>query len=318
MTLKSKDGTPLKKPARPSLTTDKVRFVGDPLACVIADSLQIAKDAAEIISVNIEPLPAVTSAKDAMNPTAPQLFEDVPQNLALDFHFGNTETVNSAFKNAHHISKASIRNNRVVVACMEPRSAIVEFEGKAGRYTVHMGCQGTFGMRKQLAALLNVEPAKVRVLTKNVGGSFGMKSFAYPEYICLLHAAKMLGRPIKWTDERSSSFLSDQQGRDHDVEGELALDKDGNFLAVRLSLFSNMGGYLAAVGPNMATNNMVKNITSVYKTPAIEINTKCVFTNTTPISAYRGAGRPEANYYMERLIETAAQELGIDLSLIHI
>ena len=175
-----------------------------------------------------------------------------------------------------------------------------------------MGCQGTFGMRKQLAALLNVEPAKVRVLTRNVGGSFGMKSFAYPEYICLLHAAKMLGRPIKWTDERSSSFLSDQQGRDHDVEGELALDKDGNFLAVRLSLFSNMGGYLAAVGPNMATNNMVKNITSVYKTPAIEINTKCVFTNTTPISAYRGAGRPEANYYMERLIETAAQELGID------
>ena len=312
MTLKSKDGTPLKKPARPSLTTDKVRFVGDPLACVIADSLQIAKDAAEIISVNIEPLPAVTSAKDAMNPVAPQLFEDVPQNLALDFHFGNTETVNSAFKNAHHISKASIRNNRVVVACMEPRSALVEFEEKAGRYTVHMGCQGTFGMRKQLAALLNVEPAKVRVLTKNVGGSFGMKSFAYPEYICLLHAAKMLGRPIKWTDERSSSFLSDQQGRDHDVEGELALDKDGNFLAVRLSLFSNMGGYLAAVGPNMATNNMVKNITSVYKTPAIEINTKCVFTNTTPISAYRGAGRPEANYYMECLVETAAQELGID------
>ena len=175
-----------------------------------------------------------------MNPAAPQLFEDVPQNLALDFHLV-IQTVNSAFKNAHHISKASIRNNRVVVACMEPRSALVEFEEKAGRYTVHMGCRH-FRHAKTTCALLNVEPAKVRVLTKNVGGSFGMKSFAYPEYICLLHAAKMLGRPIKWTDERSSSFLSDQQGRDHDVEGELALDKDGNFLAVRLSLFSNMEG----------------------------------------------------------------------------
>ena len=167
-------------------------------------------------------------------------------------------------------------------------------------------------MRNQLAGILNIEREKVRVLTENVGGSFGMKSFVYPEYICLLHAAKKLSRPVKWTEERSSSFLSDQQGRDHEVKGELALNKEGDFLAVRLFLHSNLGGYLAAVGPNMATNNMVKNITSVYKTPLIEINTKCVFTNTTPISAYRGAGRPEANYYMERLIETAAKEMGID------
>ena len=312
MTIKSKDGTPLRKPARPSLSTDKVRFVGDPIACVVASTLQEAKDAADAVFVDIEPLPAVTSAKHAIIPDAPQLFEDVTQNLALDFHFGDVEAVNEAFKNAHHISKATIRNNRVVVASMEPRSALAEFDEETERYTVHMGCQGTFGMRQQLAALLNVEPEKVRVLTRNVGGSFGMKSFAYPEYICLLHAAKTLKRPIKWTDERSSSFLSDQQGRDHDVEGELALDKEGHFLAVRLSLFSNLGGYLAAVGPNMATNNMVKNITSVYKTPAIEINTKCVFTNTTPISAYRGAGRPEANYYMERLIEAAAAEMKID------
>jgi carbon-monoxide dehydrogenase large subunit len=157
-----------------------------------------------------------------------------------------------------------------------------------------------------------VERDKVRVLTGNVGGSFGMKSFVYPEYICLLHAARKLGRPIKWTEERSGSFLSDQQGRDHEVKAELALDENGKFLAVRLFLHSNLGAYLAAVGPNMATNNMVKNITSVYKTPLIEINTKCVFTNTTPISAYRGAGRPEANYYMERLIEMAAHEMNID------
>jgi carbon-monoxide dehydrogenase large subunit len=195
---------------------------------------------------------------------------------------------------------------------MEPRSALAHYNNETDCFTMRLGCQGTFGMRNQLAGILNIEREKVRVLTENVGGSFGMKSFVYPEYICLLHAAKKLSRPVKWTEERSSSFLSDQQGRDHEVKGELALNKEGDFLAVRLFLHSNLGGYLAAVGPNMATNNMVKNITSVYKTPLIEINTKCVFTNTTPISAYRGAGRPEANYYMERLIETAAKEMGID------
>jgi carbon-monoxide dehydrogenase large subunit len=195
---------------------------------------------------------------------------------------------------------------------MEPRSAIAEYNSDTECFTMRIGCQGAFGMRNQLASQLNVERDKVRVLTGNVGGSFGMKSFVYPEYICLLHAARKLGRPIKWTEERSGSFLSDQQGRDHEVKAELALDENGKFLAVRLFLHSNLGAYLAAVGPNMATNNMVKNITSVYKTPLIEINTKCVFTNTTPISAYRGAGRPEANYYMERLIEMAAHEMNID------
>ncbi|MBH67806.1 MAG: carbon monoxide dehydrogenase [Rhodospirillaceae bacterium] len=312
MQINSRDGTPLKKPARPSLSSDKVRFVGDPVACVIAETVDSARDGAEAVLLDIEVLPAVTSAKAATEPGAPIVFQDIPDNLALDFHFGDSAKVAKAFEKAHHVSRLNLRNNRVVVASMEPRAAIAEYNSSTDRYTMYLGCQGAFGMRKQLAGLLNVTPENVHVITGNVGGSFGMKSFAYPEYLCLLDAAKRLGRPIKWTDERSSSFLSDQQGRDHEVIGELALDKDGDFLAVRLFLYSNLGGYLAAVGPNMATNNMVKNITSVYQTPLIEINTKCVFTNTTPISAYRGAGRPEANYYMERLVETAAQEMKID------
>jgi carbon-monoxide dehydrogenase large subunit len=312
MQIKSKDGSPLKKPIRPSLVTDKVRFVGDPVACVIARTPDAAKDAAEVVSIDIDILPATTLATEAAMPGAPILYDDVAGNIALDFQFGDPDTVDKAFQAAHHISRVDIRNNRIVVASMEPRSALAHYNNETDCFTMRLGCQGTFGMRNQLAGILNIERENVRVLTENVGGSFGMKSFVYPEYICLLHAAKKLSRPVKWTEERSSSFLSDQQGRDHEVKGELALNKEGDFLAVRLFLHSNLGGYLAAVGPNMATNNMVKNITSVYKTPLIEVNTKCVFTNTTPISAYRGAGRPEANYYMERLIETAAKEMGID------
>jgi carbon-monoxide dehydrogenase large subunit len=312
MQMKSRDGTPLKKPVRPSLVLDKVRFVGDPVACVIAESAAQAKDAAEVVMVEIDALPAVTTAREGAAPGAPELYEDVPSNVALDFHFGDEEATKAAFDGAAHVTRLDIRNNRIVVASMEPRSALAEFDSDSGRFTMRIGCQGAFGMRRQLAGLLKVEPDQVRVLTGNVGGSFGMKSFVYPEYVCLFHAARALGRPVKWTDERSSSFLSDQQGRDHEVLGELALDEEGRFLAVRLNIHANLGGYMAGVGPNMSTNNAVKNITSVYRTPLIEINTKCVFTNTTVVSAYRGAGRPEANYYMERLIDTAAREMGVD------
>ncbi|MDE0809713.1 MAG: xanthine dehydrogenase family protein molybdopterin-binding subunit, partial [Alphaproteobacteria bacterium] len=312
MQMKSRDGTPLKKPVRPSLVLDKVRFVGDPVACVIAETAAQAKDAAEVVMVEIDALPAVTTAREGAAPGAPELYEDVPSNVALDFHFGDEEATKAAFDGAAHVTRLDIRNNRIVVASMEPRSALAEFDSDSGRFTMRIGCQGAFGMRRQLAGLLKVEPDQVRVLTGNVGGSFGMKSFVYPEYVCLFHAARALGRPVKWTDERSSSFLSDQQGRDHEVLGELALDEEGRFLAVRLNIHANLGGYMAGVGPNMSTNNAVKNITSVYRTPLIEINTKCVFTNTTVVSAYRGAGRPEANYYMERLIDTAAREMGVD------
>ncbi|WP_419899920.1 xanthine dehydrogenase family protein molybdopterin-binding subunit [Roseomonas sp. USHLN139] len=298
---------------RPALALDKVRFVGDPIACVIAETREAARDGAEAVLPDIDPLPAVTEASAAAAADAPQLYDHLPGNQVLDFHFGDAAKVEAAFAGAAHVSRLSLRNNRIVVCAMEPRSAIGEYDAESGRYTLNVGCQGVFGLRAQLANdLLKVPVEKVHVLTGHVGGSFGMKASAYPEYICLLHAAKQLGRPVKWTDERTGSFLSDMHGRDHEVEAALALDAEGRFLAVRLTSFANMGGYLANVGPLMGTMNFVRNVQSNYATPLIEVATRCLVTNTTPIAAYRGAGRPEGNYFMERLIETAAAEIGID------
>jgi carbon-monoxide dehydrogenase large subunit len=307
---KNRDGSEMKKPPRPALPTDKVRFVGDPVAFVVADTLNRAKDAAEAVEVEIEPLPAVTDPEEALSADAPQLYDDVPGNVALDYHYGDTDAVKDAFANAAHVTRLQLVNNRVVVNAMEPRAAVAAYEN--GRFTLYTCSQGVVGMKGNLAALMNVEPKQVRVVTGNVGGSFGMKAAPYPEYVCVLHAARALGRPVKWTDERSGSFVSDSHGRDHRVTAELALDAEGHFLAVRLNVVGNMGGFLANVGPMPSTQNAVKNIQSVYRTPLVEVSTKCVFTNTTHVSAYRGAGRPEGNYYMERLIDTAAVELEID------
>jgi aerobic carbon-monoxide dehydrogenase large subunit len=313
MPFTNRDGTPMLKPPRPSLAMDRVRFVGDPIAFVVAETALQAKDAAEAVTADIDPLPAVTDARAAAQAGAPLLHDDMPTNLVLDYHYGDAEKVAAAFAKAAHVTRLSLINNRLVVCAMEPRSAIGEYDAAADRWTLHVGCQGVHGLKMQLAAdILRVPPEKVRVLTGNVGGSFGMKASVYPEYACLFHAARELARPIKWTDERSESFLSDQHGRDHDVTAELALDAAGSFLAVRLTSYANMGAYLATVGPLMSTVNFVKNTVSVYKTPYIEVATKCVLTNTTPVSAYRGAGRPESNYFMERLVESAAAELGID------
>jgi len=200
----------------------------------------------------------------------------------------------------------------VVVNAMEPRAAIGLHDPASGRFTLHAPSQGAFGMRGNMAEILKVEPKQVRILTGHVGGSFGMKSAPFPEYVCVLHAARALGRPVKWTDERSGSFVSDSHGRDHDLTAELALDTDGTFLALRITNFGNMGGFLAQVAPMPSTLNTVKNVQSVYRTPLIEVSTKCMFTNTSHVSAYRGAGRPEGNYYMERVIDAAAAEMGID------
>ena len=298
----------LKTTRRPALATDRVRWVGDPVAVVVAETKAQAKDAAELVMLDVEPLDAVTEASRAA--MAPALYDDLPGNCVLDFAHGDADAIAAAFAAAAHVQRLSIRNNRVVVAAMEPRAALVSFED--GRYVLRVGCQGVFGLRNQLADdVLKVGREKVRVLTGNVGGSFGMKANAYPEYLPILHAARMLGRPVKWTDERSQSFLSDQHGRDHEVEAALAFDAEGRMLAVRLDSFANMGAYLATVAPLMATGNFVKNVQSNYAVPLIGVFTKCMLTNTTPVSAYRGAGRPEGNYFMERLIEAAAPALGI-------
>ncbi|HYC14840.1 MAG TPA: molybdopterin cofactor-binding domain-containing protein, partial [Stellaceae bacterium] len=308
----NRDGTPLRAPTWAALASDKVRYVGDAIACVVAETALQAKDAAEAVIAEIDPLPAVTDAKAASEPGAPQLYADVPDNICLDYHFGDAEKVAAAFTKAAHVTRLEIANNRLVVCAMEPRSAVANYEPASGRWTIYTGCQGVFGLKNQLANdILKVPGDKVRVVTGNVGGSFGMKAQAFPEYVCLFHATKSLGRPVKWTDERSESFVSDLHGRDHLATCELALDAEGRFLAIRVTNYGNMGAHLAAVAPLMPTLNTIKNMVGVYRTPLAEISTKCVYTNTSPVSAYRGAGRPEGNYYMERLVETAAAEMGI-------
>src|SRR3984957_120941 len=306
----NRDGSPMKKPLREALTVGKVRYVGDPVAYVVAETVHAAKDAAEAVVVDIEPLPSITTAEAAAQPGAPQLYDDVPGNVALDYHYGDAEAVNAAFAKAAHVAKLQLVNSRLVVAAMEPRAALAAYDGQ--RFTLYVGSQGVFGMRANIAEALGLTPKDVRVLTGQVGGSFGMKAAGFPEYICLLHAARALGRPVKWTDERSGSFVSDSHGRNHDVVGELALDADGNFLAVRLSVHANVGAFLSPVAPMPGTLNAVKNVQGMYRTPLIEVSSRVVFTNTSHVSAYRGAGRPEGNYYMERLIDAAAVEMGID------
>ena len=308
--LNNRDGSPLKKPRRDALAIDRVRYVGDPVACVIAGTLAQAKDAAEAVTVDIEPLPAVVSAEQAARADAPQLYDDVPGNVALDYQYGDPEAVKAAFARAAHVTRLNLLNSRMVVNCIEPRAALASHDG--GRFTLYVPSQGVFGMRAHLAEALGVEAKNVHVLTGQVGGSFGMKAAVFPEYICLLHAARSLGRPVKWTDERSNSFVSDGHGRANEVVGELALDAEGNFLAVRVTNFANMGAYLTPFGPLFGTLNCVKNLQGMYRTPLMEVSTKCVLTNTTQVTAYRGAGRPEGNYYMERLVDAAAAEMGID------
>ncbi len=309
---KNRDGSPMQQPTQLPLTTDKVRFVGDPIAFVVAETIKQAKDAAEAVLPDIDALPAVTTARAADAPGAPLVHDEVAGNLVLDFHWGDSEAVAAAFARAAHVTKLPIRNSRVVVSPMEPRSAIGEYDPAHDHWTLRLGCQGVFGMRNLIRNVLNVPVEKVRVLTGNVGGSFGMKASCYPEYVCLLHAARALGRPVKWTDERSDSFLSDSHGRDHDMTPSIALDAGGKILALRVEGYGNLGAYQSNATAQPPTMNAVRNSIGVYRTPAQEVNTRVMFTNTTPVGPYRGAGRPEGNYYIERLLDTAAAEMGID------
>src|SRR5215469_13762480 len=312
MPLKSRDGSPLLQTNRMPLATDKVRYVGDPVAFVVAETLAQARDAAEAVELDIEALPAVTDAAEAAKPGAPQLYDHIPGNVALDYHYGDTARIEAAFASAAHVTKLDIVNTRVAVVSMEPRVALGHYDKASGRYTLQVPTQGVAGNKAIMARILNVPPEKVRILTANVGGSFGMKNLNYPEYACILFAAKTLGRPVKWTDERSTSFLSDSQGRNQLIHAELALDAEGKFLAVRLSGYGNLGAFITGVAPGPLSANTSKNLASVYRTPLLSVDMKTVLTNTTHLGAYRGAGRPEANYYMERLIDRAADEMGID------
>jgi carbon-monoxide dehydrogenase large subunit len=310
--LKNRDGTPLLQTNRMPLMTDKVRYVGDAVAFVVAETLAQARDAAEAVVVDIDPLPAVTTPEEAVKPGAPQLYDHIPNNIALDYHYGDTAKIEAAFATAAHVTKLDIVNNRVAVVAMEPRAALAWYDKANDHFTLQVPTQGVSGNRATLAKNMKLPNEKVRILTANVGGSFGMKNVNYPEYMCILHAAKVLGKPVKWTDERSTSFLSDSHGRSQSIHGELALDAEGKFLAVRLSGYGNLGAYITGVAPQPLSLNTGKNLASVYRTPLLGVDIKCVLTNITHMGAYRGAGRPEANYFMERLIDRAADEIGIN------
>ncbi len=309
---KRRDGTPAFTTPRPALIRERVRHVGDPVALVVATSPEAAADAAELVAVDYEPLPAVTGAARATSGGAPTVWDEAPDNVAFVWEAGSRDAVARAFAGAAHVTRLDFVVTRVAAAPMEPRAAVGEFDRRSGRYTLHTGIQGPHGLRALLAEqIFRVPHGQVRVVTSEVGGSFGMRSGIYPELVLVLWAAKRLGRPVKWTSSRREGFLSDEHGRDNVTSAELALDAGGRFLGLRVALKVDIGAYLTPRSAGPATNN-VGGLAGVYTTPAIHIESTGVYTNTTPTGPYRGAGRPEATYAIERVIDVAARELGID------
>src|SRR6266436_5406634 len=311
-TRKRRDGSPAFATPRPALVRDRVRHVGDPVAFVVAETPEQAVDAAELVAVDYEPLPAVAATADAARPGAPAVWAEAPDNVAFVWEAGNKDAVARAFAGAAHVTHLDFVVSRVAAAPLEPRGAVGEWDRRAGRYTLHTGIQAPHGLRQLLAdQVFRVPQSHLRVVTGEVGGSFGMRSGVYPEHVLVLWAAKRLGRPVKWTSDRREGFVTDEHGRDNVTSVELALDAGGKFLALRVDLMVDIGAYLTPRSAGPATNN-VGGVAGVYTTPAIHLTSTGVYTNTTPTGPYRGAGRPEATYAIERVIDVAARELKID------
>ncbi len=309
--LKNRDGTARAQVPHPILAQDFVRHVGDPVAFIVADSLQAARDAAELVAVEYEALASITDLAAALEPGAPQIWPEVPNNTVFDWETGDKQAVEALFAGAAHITRLTVVNNRIVVNSMEPRAAMASYED--GRFTLTSNTQGGWNIRDMLAkAVFNIDPSAIRVITPDVGGGFGMKLFLYAEHALVCYAARKLGRPVRWASDRSEAFVSDTHGRDNISQGELALDADGRFLAMRIRTLANMGAYLSNFGPFIPTLAGTAVLASVYGFREIYVNVVGLFTNTVPVDAYRGAGRPEANYLVERLIDAAATELGMD------
>ena len=298
--------------AHPLLAGERAMHVGDPVAMVVAETRRIADDAAELVQVEYEALDAVVDGRAALDTNAPQLWPRAPGNIALDWEGGDADAAGAAFARAAHVTRLAIVNNRVVIAPMETRGAVAEYEPRSGRYTLWTPSQGVGPLLAPLARSLGVAESRVRIITGDVGGAFGIKIPPYPEHVLAAWAARRLGRPVKWIAERSESFLSDGQGRDHVTEAELALDAEGRFLAIRTRTVSNMGAYSTAAAPTIPTVGGSRCLTGVYRIPAWHARTRVAFTNTVPIHAYRGAGKPEYNHVIERLVDTAARETGRD------
>jgi carbon-monoxide dehydrogenase large subunit len=300
------------QPPHPVLARDRVRHVGDPVAAVVAESLSQARDAAELVMVDYEELPSNTDLAAAHAPGTPLIWDQAPGNLSVDYELGDQTATDAAFAEAATISRIDLVNNRVIVCSMEPRGAIGDYDGETERFTLTTGSQGVFKLRNQLANnIFNLPQDRFRVITPDVGGGFGMKNFLYGEQVLVLFAARRLGRPVKWSSDRSEAFLSDTHGRDQLTAAELALDADGQILAIRIKSLANMGAYLSNFGPVIPTVLVARMLSGVYRIPAAYAEVKCLFTNTVPVDAYRGAGRPEGAYIVERLIDRAARDLGL-------
>ena len=311
--LKNRDGSPRADVPHPALAVGSVHHVGDAVAMIVAETSQAARDAAEAVMVDYDVLPSVTDLAVAMEPGQPLVWPQVANNVAFDWETGDKARTEELFGQAAHVTKIDVVNNRVIVNSLEARAAAASYDAAAGKFTLTTNSQGGWGIKEMLAkGVFKVEPEKVRVVTPDVGGGFGMKLFLYPEHILVCYAARKVGRSVKWTSERSEAFLSDTHGRDNITTGELALDKDGNFLAMRTRNLAGMGGYLSNYAPFIPTAAGTKVLASVYKFQAINAHVLGVFTHTVPVDAYRGAGRPESNYLVERLIDAAARELGVD------
>ncbi|WP_448205071.1 xanthine dehydrogenase family protein molybdopterin-binding subunit [Azospirillum sp. sgz302134] len=309
----SKDGSPMKEPPHFPIARDRARYVGDPVAVVIAETREQAKDAAEFVMVDYEELPAAVTSVKALAEGAPLVHDDAAGNLCFDWHLGDATAVDAAFAQAAHVTTLDLVNQRLVPNAMEPRAAIGEYDAATGDHTLTTTSQNPHVIRLLMGAfVLGIPEHKLRVVAPDVGGGFGSKIFHYGEEAVVTWAAKKVGRPVKWTAERSESFLTDAHGRDHVSHAELALDEDGHFLALRVSTIANMGAYLSTFAPSVPTYLYATLLAGQYKTPAIYAEVKAVFTNTSPVDAYRGAGRPEACYLIERIVEVAARETGID------
>ena len=307
------DGSPLSYPPQYALTSDRVRYVGDPVAFIVADTLENAKDAAETIEIDYNELPSVVDTSEAMDEGAAQLWEEVPNNFLFQAQVGDKEKTEKAFNEATHVVHVGLTNNRIVQNSMEVRGAVGSYDPKKEKYTLYTSNQNRHMLRDWIAnSFLKCDPQMLQVLVDDVGGGFGMKTHAYHEQVLVLYAAKKLGTNIKWISDRTEAFLSDLHGRDHLSECYLALDENGKFLGVKVETIAAIGAYSCSAGVAIPTQVGPKILTNVYDIPTADVSVKCVMTNTAPVGPYRGAGRPEAIYVMERLVDVAAIELGID------
>ncbi|HZO46258.1 MAG TPA: xanthine dehydrogenase family protein molybdopterin-binding subunit [Xanthobacteraceae bacterium] len=316
--LPGRNGGKLVMPHRHALARERVMYVGETVAMVIAETAFAAQDAAELVEVDYEPLDPVVTIDAARAPDAQQLWPEAPGNVALDWagthpnSDANAAAVERIFATAKHVARVKVTQQRLTHATMEPRGATARYDSNSGGYHLRVCSQSAGAMRDNVIQVMNLPKEKLRVITEDVGGAFGMKTGAYPEYIAQLVGAKVTKRPVHWMATRSESFLNDAHARDTITEAELALDDNGRFLALRVRHFANLGGYVGSVGANLQTLNFARCFPSMYDIRSIDVGVKCLFTNTAPTSPYRGAGRPEANYVLERVIDEAARVTGID------